>query len=136
MSDMPGSKAQYANPQKERRGASRMLHATRYSLLGLRAAWGETAFRQEVLAALVLVPAAFWLGRSWVEVALLAGSVVLLMIVELLNTGIEAAIDRIGPEWHALSGRAKDMGSAAVLLSLLLCMGIWGAAIYQRIVHG
>lgn len=133
---MPGSKAQYANPQKERRGASRMLHATRYSLLGLRAAWGETAFRQEVLAALVLVPAAFWLGRSWVEVALLAGSVVLLMIVELLNTGIEAAIDRIGPEWHALSGRAKDMGSAAVLLSLLLCMGIWGAAIYQRIVHG
>ena len=136
MTDMPGSKAQYANQQKERRGASRMLHATRYSLLGLRAAWGETAFRQEVLAALVLVPAAFWLGRSWVEVALLAGSVVLLMIVELLNTGIEAAIDRIGPEWHALSGRAKDMGSAAVLLSLLLCMGIWGAAIYQRIVHG
>lgn len=133
---MPGSKAQYANPQKERRGASRMLHATRYSLLGLRAAWGETAFRQEAIAALVLVPAAFWLGRSWVEVALLAGSVVLLMIVELLNTGIEAAIDRIGPEWHALSGRAKDMGSAAVLLSLLLCMGIWGAAIYQRIVHG
>ncbi len=136
MTDMPGSKAQYANPQKERRGASRMLHATRYSLLGLRAAWGETAFRQEAIAALVLVPAAFWLGRSWVEVALLAGSVVLLMIVELLNTGIEAAIDRIGPEWHALSGRAKDMGSAAVLLSLLLCMGIWGAAIYQRIVHG
>lgn len=136
MTDMPGSKAQYANPQKERRGASRMLHATRYSLLGLRAAWGETAFRQEAIAALALVPAAFWLGRSWVEVALLAGSVVLLMIVELLNTGIEAAIDRIGPEWHALSGRAKDMGSAAVLLSLLLCMGIWGAAIYQRIVHG
>lgn len=136
MTDMPGSKAQYANPQKERRGASRMLHATRYSLLGLRAAWGETAFRQEAIAALVLVPAAFWLGRSWVEVALLAGSVVLLMIVELLNTGIEAAIDRIGPEWHALSGRAKDMGSAAVLLSLLLCMGIWGAAIFQRIVHG
>ncbi|WP_273364726.1 diacylglycerol kinase [Simplicispira suum] len=136
MTDMPGSKAQYANPQKERRGASRMLHATRYSLLGLRAAWGETAFRQEAIAALVLVPAAFWLGRSWVEVALLAGSVVLLMIVELLNTGIEAAIDRIGPEWHALSGRAKDMGSAAVLLSLLLCMGIWGAAIFQRIFHG
>ncbi|MCB1980324.1 MAG: diacylglycerol kinase [Burkholderiaceae bacterium] len=136
MTETPGSKGRYANPQKERRGASRMLHATRYSLLGLRAAWGETAFRQEVLAALVLVPAAFWLGRSWVEVALLAGSVVLLMIVELLNTGIEAAIDRIGPEWHALSGRAKDIGSAAVLLSLLLCMGIWGAAIYQRIVHG
>lgn len=136
MKDIPGSNAGYANPQKERRGLSRMLHATRYSLLGLRAAWGEAAFRQEALAALVLVPIAFWLGRTWVEVSLLAGSVVLLMIVELLNTAVEAAIDRIGPEWHALSARAKDMGSAAVLLSLLLCMGIWGAAIYQRIVHG
>ncbi len=136
MTDIPGSQVQYTNPQKERRGASRMLHATRYSLLGLRAAWGETAFRQEAIASLVLVPIAFWLGRSWVEVSLLAGSVVLLMIVELLNTAVEAAIDRIGPEWHALSARAKDMGSAAVLLSLLLCMGIWGAAIYQRIVHG
>jgi diacylglycerol kinase (ATP) len=136
MTDIPRSQVQYTNPQKERRGASRMLHATRYSLLGLRAAWGETAFRQEAIASLVLVPIAFWLGRSWVEVSLLAGSVVLLMIVELLNTAVEAAIDRIGPEWHALSARAKDMGSAAVLLSLLLCMGIWGAAIYQRIVHG
>ena len=80
----------------------------------------------------MLVPLAFWLGRSWVEVALLAGSVVLLMVVELLNTGIEAAIDRIGPEWHALSKRAKDMGSAAVLLTLLLCLGIWGAALFER----
>ena len=136
MKDIPGSNAGYANPQKERRGLSRMLHATRYSLLGLRAAWGEAAFRQEALAALVLVPIAFWLGRTWVEVSLLAGSVVLLMIVELLNTAVEDAIDRIGPEWHALSARAKDMGSAAVLLGLLLCMSIWGAAIYQRIVHG
>ena len=85
---------------------------------------------------MVLVPLAFWLGRSWVEVALLAGSVVLLMVVELLNTGIETAIDRIGPEWHALSKRAKDMGSAAVLLALLLCGGIWVAAIAQRIFHG
>jgi len=125
-----------ANPQKQRRGLNRMLHATRYSLLGLRAGWGETAFRQEAIAACALVPAAFWLGRSWVEVALLAGSVVLLMVVELLNTAVEAAIDRIGPEWHALSARAKDMGSAAVLLTLLLCAGIWGGALYQRIVHG
>ena len=136
MKDIPGSNAGYANPQKERRGLSRMLHATRYSLLGLRAAWGEAAFRQEALAALVLVPIAFWLGRTWVEVSLLAGSVVLLMIVELLNTAVEAAIDRIGPEWHALSARAKDMGSAAVLLALLLCGGIWVAAIVQRIFHG
>ena len=79
------------------------------------------------------MPAAFWLGRSWVETALLAGSVVLVMIVELLNTGIEAAIDRIGPEWHDLSKRAKDMGSAAVLLSLLLCAGIWAAGAVSEV---
>lgn len=88
------------------------------------------------MAAMVLVPLSAWLGRSWVEVALLAGSVVLVMVVELLNTGIEAAIDRIGPEWHDLSKQAKDMGSAAVLLALLLCTGIWTAAIYQRFFHG
>jgi len=118
------------NPQKSRTGLSRVLHAGGYSLQGLAAGWGETAFRQEALAAMVLVPLAFFIGRSWVEVALLAGSVLLVMIVELLNTGIESSIDRIGPEWHALSKRAKDMGSAAVLLSLLLCGGIWLAALW------
>jgi diacylglycerol kinase (ATP) len=120
------------NPQKQRTGLSRIWHATGYSLEGLRAGWGETAFRQEAIAALVLVPLAFWLGRSWVEVALLAGTVLLVMIVELLNTGIETAVDRIGPEWHALSKRAKDMGSAAVLLALLLAAGVWIAALAQR----
>ncbi|MCV0437354.1 MAG: diacylglycerol kinase [Hydrogenophaga sp.] len=118
--------------QKRRTGLSRLVHAFGYSLAGLRAGWGETAFRQEALAALVLVPAGFWLGRNWVETALLCASVVLVMVVELLNTGIETAIDRIGPEWHDLSKRAKDMGSAAVLLSLLLCAGIWLAAIWAR----
>ena len=118
------------NPQKSRTGLSRVLHAGGYSLQGLAAGWGETAFRQEALAAMVLVPVAFFIGRSWVEVALLVGSVLLVMIVELLNTGIESSIDRIGPEWHALSKRAKDMGSAAVLLSLLLCGGIWLAALW------
>lgn len=121
-----------ANPQKARTGLSRVWHAAGYSLAGLKAGWHEPAFRQEALAALVLLPGAFWLGRNWIEVALLAGSVLLVMIVELLNTGIEAAIDRIGPEWHDLSKRAKDMGSAAVLLSLLLCAGIWLAALAQR----
>ncbi len=125
-----------ANPQKARTGLSRVWHAAGYSLEGLRAGWGEKAFRQEAIAAMVLLPASLWLGRSWVEVALLAGSVVIVMIVELLNTGIETAIDRIGPEWHDLSKRAKDMGSAAVLLALLLCAGIWAGAIFQRIVHG
>ena len=124
------------NAQKSRTGLHRLWHATRYSLHGLRAGWAEPAFRQEALAALVLLPSACWLGQNWMEVALLAGSVVLLMVVELLNTGIEAAIDRIGPEWHALSKRAKDMGSAAVLLTLLLCLGIWASAIFQRFFHG
>jgi len=125
-----------ANPQKARSGLNRIWHATGYSLEGLRAGWNEKAFRQEAIAAVVLVPLAFWLGHSWMEVALLAGSVVIVMIVELLNTGIETAIDRIGPEWHDLSKRAKDMGSAAVLLSLLLCIGIWSAALFQRFFHG
>ncbi|HCE29896.1 MAG: diacylglycerol kinase [Verminephrobacter sp.] len=124
------------NPQKTRRGLHRLWHATGYSLQGLRTAWGETAFRQEAIAAMVLLPASVWLGRTWVETALLAGTVVLLMVVELLNTGIEAAIDRIGPEWHDLSKRAKDVGSAAVLLSLLLCAGVWVAALFQRFFHG
>ncbi|MDO8904572.1 diacylglycerol kinase [Hydrogenophaga sp.] len=121
-----------ANAQKQRTGLRRMWHALGYSLAGLRAGWGETAFRQEALASLVMLPLAFWLGQSWVEVGLLAGAVILVMVVELLNTGIETAIDRIGPEWHDLSKRAKDMGSAAVLLSLLLCAGVWAAAVWHR----
>jgi diacylglycerol kinase (ATP) len=120
-----------ANPQKARKGLSRILHAGGYSVQGLLAGWGETAFRQETLAAIVLLPLAFFFGQDWVEVALLGGSVLLVMIVELLNTAVESAIDRIGPEWHDLSKRAKDMGSAAVLLSLLLCGGIWGAALWS-----
>ena len=121
-----------ANQQKLRTGLTRVWHAAGYSLAGLRAGWGETAFRQEAVASVVLLPVAFWLGRTWVEAALLASSLLIVMIVELLNTGIETAIDRIGPEWHDLSKRAKDMGSAAVLLSLILCSGIWLAALYQR----
>ncbi len=120
------------NPQKTRKGLSRILHATGYSIAGLRAGWGEPAFRQEAIAAIVLIPVSCWLGRNWVETALLAGSVVLLMIVELLNTAVETAIDRVGPEWHDLSKRAKDMGSAAVFLALALCLSVWGAALVSR----
>ena len=120
------------NPQKSRRGLTRVWHAAGYSLAGLRAGWDETAFRQEALASLVLVPAAFWLGRNWTEIVLLLATVMLVLIVELLNTCIEAAIDRIGPDWHELSKRAKDMGSAAVLLSLLLCAGTWALALINR----
>jgi diacylglycerol kinase (ATP) len=130
MTPLPNREA--VNAQKLRTGLVRMRHAFGYSLAGLRAGWAETAFRQEALAALVMLPLAFWLGKGWVEVALLAGTVLLVMVVELLNTGIEAAIDRIGPEWHELSKRAKDMGSAAVLLSLLLCASTWAAAVWTR----
>ena len=130
------SQHEATDAQKGRKGLSRMAHAFGYSMAGLRAGWGETAFRQEAMAAMAMVPLAFWLGRSWVEVALLAGSAVAVMVVELLNTGIESAIDRFGPEWHELSKRAKDMGSAAVLLSLLLCIGVWGTALFQRYLHG
>ncbi len=121
------------NPQKERKGLSRVWHAAGYSLSGLRAGWGEPAFRQEALLAMVLLPLAFWIGQNWIEIALLSGTILLVMVVELLNTAIEAAIDRIGPEWHDLSKRAKDMGSAAVLLALLLTAGVWCAAVYHRI---
>jgi len=132
MSSLPPEILAPANPQKLRTGFTRMWHATGYSLAGLRAGWNETAFRQEAIAALVLLPLAFWVGRGWVQVTLLAGSVLLVLIVELLNSGIEAVVDRIGPEWHDLSKRAKDMGSAAVMLALLLALGAWTAAIVER----
>lgn len=120
------------NPQKRRVGLTRIWHATGYSVAGLRAGWGETAFRQEASVALVLLPLAILLGQTWVEAALLAGSVLIVLIVELLNTCIETAIDRVGPEWHDLSKRAKDLGSAAVLLSLVLCGGTWAGALWHR----
>jgi diacylglycerol kinase (ATP) len=119
------------NVQKERRGLNRLMHAAGYSWAGLKSGWQETAFRQEVLASIVMLPLSFWIGQSWVEVALLSGSVLLVMMVELLNTAVESVVDRVGPEWHDLSKRAKDLGSAAVLLAMLLCGGVWITAIWQ-----
>ena len=121
-----------ANPQKHRTGLNRIWHAFGYSLSGLKAAWHEKAFRQEAIGSFVLIPLAFYVGQTWQETALLAGTAVLVMVVELLNTGIESAIDRIGPEWHELAKRAKDTGSAAVLLSLLLCIAVWAAAVHAH----
>jgi len=124
----------HVNPQKARKGLDRLWHATLYSLNGLKAGWGEPAFRMEACLAIVLLPLAFIVGQSWIETAFLVAGVLLVMIVELLNTAVEAAIDRIGPEWHDLSKRAKDMGSAAVFLTSLLAGGIWLAALWQRFI--
>lgn len=115
----------------KRRGLARVWHAFFYSIEGLRAGWHEPAFRQEASLGVVILPAAWWLGQSWAEVVLLVAVVVAVLVVELLNTAIEAAIDRVGPEWHAQSKLAKDTGSAAVLLSLLLCGGVWLSALWR-----
>lgn len=121
------------NEFKGRTGIDRIVHAARNSLNGLRAAYtGESAFRQETWLALVMLPAAFWLGRSAIEVALLVASVLLVLIVELLNSAIEAVVDRVSFDWHDLSKRAKDIASAAVLLSLLMCAGMWLTVLSQR----
>jgi diacylglycerol kinase (ATP) len=123
-----------SNPFKGRTGLDRVLRATGNSLAGLRVAYrGESAFRQESWAALLLLPAAFWVGRDWMQVVLLVASVMLVLIVELLNSGIEAAIDRVSFEFHELSKRAKDLASAAVMLSLLLCLFVWSMALGQRL---
>ncbi|WP_140631343.1 diacylglycerol kinase [Methylibium rhizosphaerae] len=123
-----------SNPYKGRTGLERIVRATGYSLDGLKTAYhGESAFRQEFWLAALMIPAAFWVGRSWLEVAVLVGSVLLVLIVELLNSGIEAAIDRVSYELHDLSKRAKDLASAAVFLSLVLCAGIWIAALMHRL---
>ena len=121
-----------AREHKRRRGLERWRHALTYSLAGLRTAWAQAAFRMEIFIAALALPASFWLGQGWVETSLLAGSVMLVLIVELLNTGLEAAVDRIDRSWHDLSKQAKDVGSAAVLLSLLLCIAVWISALWAR----
>lgn len=115
----------------KRKGLARVWHATLYSWQGLYAAWFEPAFRQEALLAMLGLPAAIWLGQSWLETSFLIACLAFVLVVELLNTGIESAIDRIGPQWHDLSKRAKDMGSAAVHISLLLCGGVWLSALWR-----
>lgn len=121
------------HPLKGRTGLARIVNAFGYSCEGLLSAYRhESAFRQEAWLAALLLPAAFWLGRSWTETALLAGSVMLVLIVELLNSAVEATVDRISFETHDLAKRAKDIGSAAVMLALVLAGGIWAAALWHR----
>jgi diacylglycerol kinase (ATP) len=118
-------------------GIRRILHASRYSAQGFGHAWRhEAAFRQEFVLCLMLLPLALWLGRTGIEELLLIGSCLLVLIVELLNSAIEAIVDRIGPEHHELSGRAKDMGSAAVFLSLLVLGLTWVVIAWTRFAPG
>lgn len=108
------------------KGFRRLINATGYSWAGLKAAWhNEEAFRQESILCLMLSPLALWLGDDGAERVLLIGSLLLIMIVELLNCGIETVVDRIGSERHELSGRAKDISSAAVFVALLNAVLVW-----------
>lgn len=107
--------------------AGRLVRAARYSFAGLRSALaGEAAFRQELILAIVLTPLALWLGDNGAERALMVGVLLLVLIVELVNSAIEAVVDRIGTEPHDLSRRAKDLGSAAVFISLIAVPLAWG----------
>lgn len=115
------------SPYKGKTGLRRLINAFGYSLAGLKAAYkNEDAFRQETVMAIVLIPLALYLGTSPMMRAMMIGAVLLVMIVELLNSSIEATVDRISLENHKLAARAKDIGSAAVLVSLLNLAVVWG----------
>ncbi|HMV52900.1 MAG TPA: diacylglycerol kinase [Rhodocyclaceae bacterium] len=127
--DSPGAD----NPFKGKTGLTRLWNALGYSRAGLVAAYrNEDAFRQEVLMAAVMIPAAFFVTTSGIGRAMMIGSVLLVMIVELLNSAIEATVDRISVEHHHLAKRAKDIGSAAVLLALINLAAIWLLVIFGR----
>ncbi|MEX0637371.1 MAG: diacylglycerol kinase [Burkholderiales bacterium] len=121
-------------PHKGATGLRRVLNATRYSLEGVAAAARhEAAFRQELLLAAVLVPLGLWLGADGVERALLAGSVLMVLVVELLNSAVEAVVDRASPEHHELAKRAKDYASAAVMIALAVTGLVWVLLLLPRL---
>jgi diacylglycerol kinase (ATP) len=114
-------------------GIRRIVNATFYSFAGLRSAWRtEAAFRQECALMLVLVPFGWWLGQNAAERALLIGSCLIVLIAELLNTAVEFVVDRVGTDHNELSGRAKDLGSAAVFVSLTLVVVVFGLVAWAR----
>ncbi len=116
---------------KGKKGLVRLWNALGYSRDGLGAAWtNEAAFREEVLLAIVALPLALYLGKTGPERALLIGSIILILIVEILNSAVEAVVDKASPEKHELAKRAKDMGSAAVLLSLVNAAAIWTCILF------
>ena len=119
--------------EKNSKGIRRIINVAGFSMAGLiSAVKNEAAFRQELALFTILIPVSFWIGRSALEEAMLIGSCLIVMITELLNSAVEAAIDRISNEHHLLSKQAKDMGSAAVLLSFLLVGIVWGLIIFDR----
>ncbi len=108
------------------KGLDRIIKATGYSWSGLKATYkNEAAFRQELALSIVLIPLAFWLGETGIEIALMLACVFLVLLVEVINSAIEAVVDRLGEEQHVLSGRAKDMGSAAVMIALINLVVVW-----------
>jgi len=122
------------SPFKGKTGLQRVLNATRYSFEGFAAAARhEDAFRQELMLAVVLVPLGLWLGNDGAERALLAGSVLLVLVVELLNSAVEATVDRVSLEDHQLAKRAKDLGSAAVMMSLVTVAAVWLLVLLPRL---
>lgn len=116
------------------RHPARILKAAKWSMQGLQAAWmHESSFRLEVYLFVVLAPIGWWLGQTPVERILLIGSMLLVLSIELLNSAIEAVIERYGPEFHELAGRAKDMGSAAVFVLMMNVLLVWGAILLPRV---
>jgi diacylglycerol kinase (ATP) len=114
-------------------GWRRVVKATGYSFCGLKTAWRtEAAFRQEVILAAILLPLAMVLGNNGLERAVLIAVCLVVLITELLNSAIEAVVDRIGPEHHPLAGAAKDIGSAAVFVALMMVATVWGLVLYDR----
>lgn len=118
--------------EKPQAGWKRWLNATKYSSAGFQAAWkNEAAFREEIIFAIIFIPVGLWLGKTNIERALLIGSILLVLIVELLNSAIETIVDLTSPEFNVLAGRAKDIGSAAVFVSLMLVTTIWVLMVFM-----
>ena len=121
-------------PSTEPRGPRQIWRAFQWSMKGLRAAWRhEASFRLEIWLTLVLFPAGLWIGNGPIEKALLSGSLLLVLSIELLNSAVEAVVDKVSPEFHELAGRAKDMGSAAVLLLMANVALCWSLILFSHL---
>lgn len=115
---------------QKHRGLTHIIKATGYSLQGLKWALKETAFRHELLLCLIGIPLACWLADTPIEMALMIGSLLLILVAELLNSAIESVVDLVSPNYHPLAGRAKDLGSASVFICMLICLLVWGIILF------